>query len=254
MSPLPLRQRLRRAPPLVGMFSILASLEVVEMIGLAGFDLVLIDLEHGPYGIQAVAPLILAARARQLVPMVRVRSNDPALVGAALDAGAAGVLVPQVASAQAARQLVAAARFAPEGQRGLNPWVRAADYAAGPDWLARANAEVAVVAMVEGRDGLDALPEILDVPGLDAVFLGPVDLAQSMGLGIQPEHPQVVQAVVDAVEAAAGKGKRVAVFAPTAAAARRWMERGVALVAVSEDTAVMGAALKALRSDIGAAG
>jgi 4-hydroxy-2-oxoheptanedioate aldolase len=251
MTSFSLRQRLQQPPPLVGMFSILASMEVVEMIGLTGFDLVIVDLEHGPYGIQAVAPLILAARARGLVPMVRVRSNDSALVGAALDAGAAGVLVPQVASAQAARDLVAAARFAPEGRRGLNPWVRAADYAAGPDWLEKANAEVAVIAMVEGREGLDAMPEILAVPGLDAVFLGPVDLAQSMGVGIQPEHPLVVQAVVDAVAAASAQGKRVSVFAPTAAAARRWLERGVALVAVSEDTAVMAAALKALRGEIG---
>lgn len=250
-SPLPLRERLQQAHPMVGLFSIMGNVEVVEMVGLVGFDFVVLDLEHGPYGIQAVVPMILAARARQLTPIVRVRSNDAALVGAALDAGAAGVLVPQIGSAKAARALVAASRFAPQGSRGLNPWVRAADFSADANWLERANASVAVTAMIEGREGFEALDEILAVEGLDAIFLGPVDLAQSMGLGLQPEHPQVVEAIISAVEAARRRGKAVAVFAPTAAAARRWLERGVVLVAVSEDTAVMMQALRQLRSDLG---
>jgi 4-hydroxy-2-oxoheptanedioate aldolase len=128
--------------------------------------------------------------------------------------------------------------------------LRAADFDADAGWLARANAQVAVLAMVEGREGLDALQQILDVPGLDAIFLGPVDMAQSLGVGLQPEHPRVVEAITSAVAAAAAKGKRVAVFAPTAAAARRWLDRGVAMVAVSEDTAILGKALKALRAEI----
>ena len=249
-----LRQDIRSGRSLIGMFSILSSPEVVEMVGLAGFDFVIIDLEHGPYGLRAAASLILAARARGLTPWVRVRANEASLVGAALDAGAAGVLVPQVGSADAARSLVAAARFAPEGHRGLNPWVSAADFNAGADWLRDANASVAVTAMVEGEEGLANLGGILAVDGLDAIFLGPVDLAQSMGLGLQPEHPRVVDSIVSVVEQAARVGKAVAIFAPHAAAARRWIERGVRLVAVSEDTAVMAAALRGLRADIGPVG
>lgn len=245
-----LRSRLQHPPALLGMFSVIASVEVVEMIGIAGFDVVILDMEHGPYGIQALGPLILAARARGLTPVARVRCNDAALVGAALDCGAAGVLVPSVGSAQAARDLVAAARFAPEGRRGVNPWVRAADFQAGPGWFAQANAAVAVIAMIEGREGIAALPEILQVEGLDAVFLGPVDLAQSLGVGLEPEHPRVVQAVSEVVQAAAAAGKATAVFAPTAAAARRWIERGVGLVAVSEDTATISAAFRDLRKAV----
>jgi 4-hydroxy-2-oxoheptanedioate aldolase len=232
------------------MFSVIASVEVVEMIGIAGFDTVILDMEHGPYGIQALGPLILAARARGLTPIARVRCNDPALVGAALDCGAAGVLVPNVSSAQAASELVAAARFAPQGRRGVNPWVRAADFQAGPGWFAQANAAVAVIAMIEGREGIAALPEILQVEGLDAVFLGPVDLAQSLGVGLEPEHPKVVAAVSEVVQAAAAAGKATAVFAPTAEAARRWIARGVGLVAVSEDTATIVAAFRDLRKAV----
>jgi 4-hydroxy-2-oxoheptanedioate aldolase len=249
-SDFPLRQRLLQKPPMVGMFSIVASVEVVEMIGLAGFDAVILDMEHGPYGIQALGPLILASRARNIVPIARVRANDPAMIGAALDAGAAGVLVPQVTSARAARDLVAAARFAPQGRRGVNPWVRAANFTAGPGWFEQTNSAIAVIAMIEGREGIDALHEILDVPDLDAVFLGPVDLSQSLGLGLQPEHPQVIETVATVVRTAADKGKATAVFAPTAAAARRWLERGVGFVAVSEDTAVIAAAFRELFAEV----
>ncbi len=249
-SDIPLRQRLRQKPPMLGMFSIISSVEIVEMIGLAGFDAVILDLEHGPYGIQAVGPLILAARARNVVPIVRVRACDPALIGAALDAGAAGVMVPQVTTAKAAREIVAAARFAPEGRRGVNPYVRAGDFTAEPDWFEKTNRAIAVMAMIEGREGIDALPEILEVPNLDAVFLGPVDLSQSLGVGLQPEHPRVIEAVAGVVKAAAERGKATAVFAPGAAAARRWLERGVDFVAVSEDTAIISAAFRDLLAEV----
>jgi 4-hydroxy-2-oxoheptanedioate aldolase len=245
-----LRQRLLQRLPMVGMFSIVSSVEVVEMIGLAGFDVVILDMEHGPYGIQALGPLLLAARARGIVPIARVRTNDAALIGAALDAGAAGVLVPQVTSAEAAHELVAAARFAPLGRRGVNPWVRAADFNAGSGWFEQTNQAVAVIAMIEGGEGIDALPDILDVPDLDAVFLGPVDLSQSLGLGLQPEHPKVVETVGEVMRAAADKGKATAVFAPTAAAARRWLDRGVGFVAVSIDTAVIAAAFRDLLAQV----
>ena len=143
-SPVSLRQRLREGPPLIGTFSIVAAPELIELVA----------------------------------PVVRVRWSEPALIGAALDAGAAGVLVPHVQSARDAAAVVEAARFPPDGGRGAHPWVRAAGYAAPDDWHARANDDVAVIAMVEGKDGVAAVDEILATPGLDAVFLGPVDLAQ----------------------------------------------------------------------------
>src|SRR3954470_20913061 len=94
-----LRQRLRQGPPLIGTFSIIAAPEIIELVGLAGFDVVVLDMEHGGYEIANLGPHILAARAHAVAPIVRVRWNEPALVGAALDAGAAGVLVPHVQSA-----------------------------------------------------------------------------------------------------------------------------------------------------------
>src|SRR4051795_838697 len=131
--PVSLRQRLRQGPPLIGTFSIVASPEIVELAGLAGFDVVVLDMEHGAYEIASLGPHILAARAHGIAPIVRVRWSEPALIGAALDAGAAGVLVPHVQSARDAAAVVEAARFPPQGGRGGHPGGRGAGDAGTAD-------------------------------------------------------------------------------------------------------------------------
>src|SRR3954447_991533 len=124
--PVSLRQRLREGPPLIGTFSIVAAPELIELVGLAGFDVVVLDMEHGAYELSNLGPHILAAPAPRAAPVVRVRWSERGLMGAALDAGAAGVLVPHVQSALDAAAVVEAARFPPEGGRGGPPGVRAA--------------------------------------------------------------------------------------------------------------------------------
>lgn len=233
----PFRHRLRQTPAILTMFSIIPAVEIIEMIGLAGFEAVIIDLEHGPFGIGAVSPLILASRARGIYPIIRVADNSPSQIGAALDAGAAAVLVPQIGSAAAARAAVAAARFAPEGQRGANPWIRAADYGSGPDWFQRSNGEIAVMVMIEGSDGVAAIPEILAVEGLDAVFLGPMDMSHSLGVPGESSHPKVVAAIEAVVKQARARQMATAVFSPTPEGSHRWNAMGVNLLAVGEDTA-----------------
>lgn len=245
-----LNQRLREGGAFTAVFAIIPSTHVIEMIGVAGFEAVIIDMEHGPFSIDSVVPLILAAQVRGMYPIVRVRANEPSLIGAVLDAGAAGVLVPQVTSAAAAMEVVKAARFAPHGARGTNPWVRAADYGAGPTWFQDANRDVSVMVMIEGREGLDALGDILAVPGLDGIFLGPVDMAQSLGVGGQPEHPKVIEAIKDTVATASARGIGTAVFAPNVAAAKRWAAQGVRMVALSEDAAIIMDALRKLKQEL----
>jgi 4-hydroxy-2-oxoheptanedioate aldolase len=241
-----LRQRLREGPALIGTFSIVAAPEIVELAGVAGFDVVVLDMEHGGYEIANLGPHILAARAHGVAPIVRVRWSEPALIGAALDAGAAGVLVPHVQSAADATAVVEAARFPPQGGRGAHPWVRAADYAASDDWHSRANDEVAVIAMVEGKEGVAAIDEILATQGLDAVFLGPVDLAASLGLAGQLDHPRVVEAVRSVVERAGSVGMAAACFSPSVEGARRWLDAGARLVTVGVDTQIVLPAFRAL--------
>jgi|SRR5947209_520778 len=240
------RDRLRQGPPLLGTFSVIPSVEVVELIGLAGFDVVVLDMEHGAYELDNLGAVILAARARNVAPLVRVRWNEPALIGAVLDAGAAGVIVPHVQSAADASAVVAAGRFPPAGARGAHPWVRAADYDAGPDWFARANDSVALIVMVEGVEGLAAVDGILATPGIDAVFIGPVDLASSLGLGTQLDHPRVLEAVQGVVDRASAAGVVAACFSATPEGARRWFDLGVRMVMTGVDTQILLPALRAV--------
>ncbi|MGE0253595.1 MAG: HpcH/HpaI aldolase/citrate lyase family protein [Alphaproteobacteria bacterium] len=246
----PFRPALLTAGPLLSTFSIVPSPVIVELAALAGFDSVILDLEHGPFEIGDIVPMILAARSHGIHPIVRVRANQPFAIGSALDAGAAGVIVPQVDSVEGARAAVSAARFAPVGTRGVNPWVRAFDYAGDAAAFARANEETAIILLIEGWAGIEALPGILDVPGIDCLFLGPVDMAQSLGVGGQPEHPLVVTEIERIVADCRRRDIATAVFATNGEAAGRWLARGVSLIAVAEDTAIIADAYRRLYASI----
>jgi 4-hydroxy-2-oxoheptanedioate aldolase len=173
-----------------------------------------------------------------------VPTAEPAGIGRVLDLGAAGVLVPHVDSAAAARAVVRAARFAPDGERGANPYVRSGGYGGDSALLARAGRDAAVLVMVEGAAGVAAVPEILAVPGLDGIFLGPVDLSHSLGVPGQTEHPRVIGTLREVAAQAAAAGVAAAVFAPEPRRARDWLQRGLRLVACGVDT---GLALEGLR-------
>ncbi len=241
-----LRERLRSGPPLLATFSIIPSVEVVELVGLAGFDAIIIDLEHGAHGSEALGPLILAARARGIYPLVRVRTSSPSEIGAALDAGAAGVIVPQIGSLGEADKAVRAARFAPDGNRGANPFVRAADYSGRLEWFAEANRDAAILLMIEGQSALLAAKEIAALPNLDGIFIGPMDLSHALGVPGEMGHPKVVDAITTVIAACKAAGIAAGIFSGTPEAARRWIGEGVTLAGVSVDTAILGRALKAI--------
>jgi 4-hydroxy-2-oxoheptanedioate aldolase len=248
--PLPaMRTRLRDGAPFLATFSIIAAVEVVELAALAGFDGIILDIEHGAHQSEALGPLILAARARDCYPLVRVRSSDPTGIAAALDAGAAGVIVPQIGSVAEAEVAVRAARFAPEGNRGANPFVRAADYSGRREWFAEANRDVAVMLMVEGQGGVAALPEILKVATLDGIFIGPVDLSHALGVPGETSHPKVIETIEAAIDACTAAGVATGIFAPTVELARRWIGRGVLLVGIGADT---GHIMRAFRETVDA--
>ena len=239
-----LRERLRNGAPLLATFSIIPSVEMVELIALAGFEGVILDLEHGAHGSEALGPLILAARARGAYALVRVRSSEPTEIGAALDAGADGVIVPQIGSLAEAERAVRAARFAPEGNRGANPFVRAADYSGRLEWFAEANRDVAVLLMIEGKGGLEASEAIVALPNLDGIFIGPMDLSHALGVPGEMGHADVVAAIHRVIDACRGRGIAAGIFAGTPEAARRWIGEGVTLVGVGAESTTV---LRALR-------
>jgi 4-hydroxy-2-oxoheptanedioate aldolase len=233
---LSLKERLKQDEPIICTFSIMRSVEAIEIIALAGFHAVILDLEHGPFGIESLGSLILAARARGIYAIVRVLKNDAAMIGAVLDAGADGLLVPQVSTRAEAQAAVDAARFAPVGTRGANSWVRAADFNGSTDWFAKANREIAVIVMIEGKAGVENASDIVTTPSLDGVFLGPVDLSHSLGVPGQVSHPLVLEKMRDVLSEARHLSLATAVFAPTPEAATKWIAMGAKIVACGVDT------------------
>jgi 4-hydroxy-2-oxoheptanedioate aldolase len=226
-------------PAIVATFVLVPRIEVVELLAGAGFDAVVLDLEHGPYSIESLPPLVAASRSAEVACLVRVTGNSAQEIGSVLDIGVDGIVVPHIQSEASAAAVVDAARFAPEGRRGANPYVRAARYSADETYLTTANASTVAIGMVEGTEGLEAVESILGVKGLDAILLGPVDMSMALGVPGLPEHPTVVASITGIVEQARARGVATGVFAPTAEAAARWLSLGVRFVALSVDTALM---------------
>lgn len=182
------------------------SPELLEMVGRAGYDHVMIDWEHGSFGTDAMVSMIRAAQLSDVTPIVRVPSNDEVWIKRALDAGAMGIVVPHVYSRKCAEAAVGAARYSTPGglgSRGACPSVRAADHMA-TDWRSFAewsNDNVFVAVAIESRAGVAAAREILEVPGIDALFLGTFDLAQEMGHHGDNTVPEVAEKILRLVEA-----------------------------------------------------
>ncbi|WP_394890457.1 HpcH/HpaI aldolase/citrate lyase family protein [Mesorhizobium sp. AaZ16] len=220
------------------------------MAALAGFDAIVLDAEHGAYDVETMPNLILAAKARKIFAIVRVRCGEPSLISKALDAGADGVIVPQIGSAEEALAAVRAARFAPKGKRGANPWVRAADFGATADWFEAANNSAAVILLVEGKDGVESLDQICEVPDLDAVYFGPVDLSHALGVPGQIDHPIVEETIKKAISLASKRNVSVGVFAPNSQGARKWRGYDFKILAVGVDTGHVKQAFSAIVNDV----
>ncbi len=206
---------------------------VAESVGRLGFDWVCIDMQHGVIDYAEAREMIRALRTAGAVPFVRVPWNDFGIIGKVLDAGALGIIVPMVNSAAEAAAVVAACRYPPLGSRSFGPTIASVLY--GPEYFARANAEVACIPMVETRQALDALEEILAVPGVDAVYVGPADLSLSLGLPPRLDNGGAFEeARLRIAEACARRGVIAGIHA-TAALAPRHAAAGYRMITVASD-------------------
>lgn len=241
-----LRQKLRSKDAAFGVFCELPCPEAVEISGLAGWDFVVLDCEHAPINASMLPGLVRAGNAAGIPVIVRVPSNEAAAIQHALDSGAAGVQIPQIASVAAARQAIEASRFHPLGFRGFNPFVRAADFSSRsiPEFLERSNQEVSVVLQIESAEGIQAVESILELPGLDALFVGPYDLSQSLGVPGETTHPKVFEAAERIAQSAERRGVALGVFTKSEQDARRWLDLGVRYLCYSIDTVLLLTAMQ----------
>ncbi|MCD6296099.1 MAG: aldolase [Deltaproteobacteria bacterium] len=235
-----LNQTLNSGKTVIGPFLKLSDPTVVEIAGLAGFDFVIIDMEHGPHSIETAQNLVRAAEVRGITPIIRVTENNPGLILRALDIGAQGVQVPQVSKMADVKKTVEAAKFYPTGNRGVCRFVRAADYSLTDrfEYFRKANRETTVIVHIEGVEGMNNLPQILTVPGLDVVFLGPYDLSQSCGVPGEVDHPKVIEKMKQAIEIAKKENIVVGTFVDTVETGKKWMSLGVQYISFSVDAGI----------------
>ncbi|GMG85153.1 aldolase/citrate lyase family protein [Paralimibaculum aggregatum] len=229
-----------------------------ETMAHQGWDSLTVDLQHGAVDYQAAVTMFTAISTTRTVPMARVPWNEPGILMKVLDAGAYAVICPMVNSAADAERLVAATRYPPLGRRSFGP-IRGLLYG-GPDYPEHANDTVVVFAMIETREGLDNLEDILRVPGLDGVYIGPSDL--SLALGCRPTFddvdPPVAEAIALVLAKATEAGRIPAIHNGTPEAALARIERGFRFVTIASDARLMAAGARAvmaqMRGGSGAAG
>ena len=214
-----------------------------EFMARAGWDSVTVDLQHGVQDYMSMVQCFQAMQAHPVVPMVRVPWNEPGILGKVMDAGAMGVICPMVSTAAQAKAFVDGCLYPPEGLRSNGP-IRAAIYGAGTAYQKTANADTVRLAMIETREAVSNLEAILDVPGLDAVYIGPSDLGFSHGLPpiLDREEPEILQIYDRILEQTAKRGLVAGVHCLSASYAKRAVGMGFKLVTVNNDVGHLTAA------------
>lgn len=245
MFPNKVKQQLGKGHPAIGQWISLPSPAIAELVSNVGLDWLVIDTEHGPADWETVENMVRAMKGTEVVPFVRVPANDPALIKKALDRGALGVVVPLVSTAAQATAAVVAAKFPPDGMRGV-AGTRASRYGLDlSDYVAQWNQESLVICQLETPEAAQNAEAIAAVPGVDVLFIGPNDLSATLGVFRQFEHPDFKRAVDRILSAARAHGKTAGIMASGADDALMWIERGFRFVSVSSDARTLAAATAA---------
>ena len=234
-----LRSKWKDGTPTFGPFVQFPWPGIPEVLAIAGWDFFIIDLEHGPINIETAENMVRAGDATGIVPIVRVLRNEPFFIGQALNIGAAGVHIPHVSTKEEAEVAVDSSKFHPLGHRGVCPFVKSAKYSADKAvYYERCNSETIVILGIEGVEGIDNLKKILTVKGVDAIFVGPYDLSQSLGVPGQVKSKVVVKKVHEIVEESRKVGVAVGNFVETTDDAKFWVKQGVCYCCLDVDAAI----------------
>jgi 2-dehydro-3-deoxyglucarate aldolase len=241
------KQQLLAGQRLIGCWCSLASPIATEVLGVAGFDWILLDGEHSPNDAITFVPQLMALKDSRSAPVVRPTCNNTVEIKRLLDAGFYNFLIPMVQSADDAAQAVAATRYPPEGVRGVSVAQRSNRYGTVPNYFQEINRHISVMVQIESPEGVAAVAEIAATPGVDGVFVGPSDLAATYGHLGNAAHPEVQAAIAQIFAAAKSAGKASGILAPVEADARRYMDMGATFVAVGSDLGAFRSATQALK-------
>ncbi len=230
-----LNRNLRAGKVQTGCWLSLASHTAAEVCAGAGFDWLLIDMEHAPSDLTQVHQQLHAASGYPVSVLVRAPWNDTVLIKRLLDLGVQSLLLPYVQSAEEASRAVAAVRFPPRGVRGVAAGSRASRFGRIKDYFARADEEICLLLQIETRAAIGEIEQMAAIDGVDGLFIGPQDLAADLGHLGNPGHPEVQAAMADAIARIKRTGKAPGLLNYNEAEAKRWIEQGAQFVAVTSD-------------------
>ena len=232
----------------LGPFMICTDPAAVEAAGHAGYDFVLLEIEHGTTTFETLPNLIRTANVAGVCPVVRVPRGSDIWIDQALDVGAGGIMIPQIDTAEQARAAVSAAKFSPVGTRGTCRFVRSAGFGSVPGSTYFSEAQDTVVILqAEGKKAVENLDAIMDVPGVDVIFVGPYDLSSSLGHVGEIDHPEVIACIKEILAKASAKGVKIGCFADTVEGGKRWRDLGVKFIGYGCDLDIF---TRAARADV----
>jgi 2-dehydro-3-deoxyglucarate aldolase len=241
------KRQLLAGQRLVGCWCSLASPISTEVLGVAGFDWLLLDAEHAPNDAITLVPQLMALKDSRSAPVVRPSCNSTVEIKRLLDAGFYNFLIPMVQSAEDAASAVAATRYPPEGVRGVSVAQRSNRYGTVANYFQEINQHICVMVQIESPQGVAAADQIAATAGVDGVFVGPSDLAATYGHLGNASHPEVQAAIARILQACQLAGKPSGILAPVEADARRYMDMGATFVAVGSDLGALRNATQALK-------
>lgn len=235
---------LRAGKTCYGTFQSIASSTVSEILAHRGFNWILVDMEHGAMDLETAGDMLAAIDRGGPTPLARVQWNDQSAIKRVLDAGALGVMIPMVNTAEEARRAVSYCRYAPAGVRGLGAGRASLFGVRLVEYMGVANDQVLVLVQAEHKDAVANIDEILTVPGIDVIFIGPYDLACSMGHSDQPAHPEVEAAIATVLAAAQRAGVVPGIFCMDPQTAKRRAAQGFKFIGFGIDSIFLDSAVK----------
>ncbi len=235
-----LKRALKQGKSCIGTWAVLPSVSAANVMGAAGFDFVIIDMEHGPMSFETAEGMVCALENESCTPLLRVPSCDAPTILRALEIGSHGVIVPQIATAQQAKEVVSAVKYSPSGNRGMSVFTRSCGYYAvdQPQRTDKENQETMIVLLVEDIKGINNLDKIASVKDIDVIYIGTYDLSQSLGIPDNVDSPKVIKAVEDCVKIIRAKGIAAGVLAQNENDIKQWLNIGVQFIPYMVDCAI----------------
>jgi 4-hydroxy-2-oxoheptanedioate aldolase len=235
----PFKRALKAGQPQIGLWSSLSSNYSVEVIAGAGFDWILLDMEHSPNDLESLLSQLQAAAPYATHPIVRVPWNDMVTIKRVLDAGAQSLLIPYVQNASEAKAAVSNTRYPPAGVRGVAGTTRATRFGRVKDYAKRAHEELCVLVQLETKPALEEIEKVAAIDGVDGIFIGPADLHASMGYTGETANPAVMPLIEDSIRRIRKAGKAPGYLSPVEADAKRMLAAGAQFVAVGADVGLL---------------